>query len=275
MMSAKTDFFVFPENYYPVKAGDLHKWFANLLPETSGAAYTGGDLSLFRDKNNYYGKYFLDGSRSFFLNHFANNLARTLNYFHDSGRKKLRFLEIGFGCGNQLILMALSGAEVIGCDIRQDVCDLVIKRKKLYEEISGRKLNISLICEDVFKVNWEKLGKFDAINFLFSFNNLKPNEKMLRLIDMLLKPGGRVVFQETNPSNYFNRIFRRRDVLTPLQVAETLKKYNFRVRSLKGGYALPPVFWRILPGHVLALVDQVLCKSLFMSPSYHLMVEKI
>ena len=141
--------------------------------------------------------------------------------------------------------------------------------------ISGRKLNISLICEDVFKGDWDAWEKFDAINFLFSFSDLKPNEKILQLVDRLLKPGGRVVFQETNPSNYYNRIFRKRDAMTPQQVAETLKKYNFRIRSLKGGYTLPPVLWRILPGSILAPIDQFLCSSLFMSPSYHLMAEKI
>ena len=275
MANKKSGFYIPAEKYYPLKLDTLHKWFANLIRETSDANYTSADLFLLRDKRNYYGKYFSDKSRDFFLNHFASNLVRTLNYFFDSMPKNLRFLEIGSGCGNQLILMALLGAEVFGCDLRKDVCELVKKRKEFYEEILGHKLNISLICEDVFKVDWDAWEKFDAINFLFSFSDLKPNEKILQLVDMLLKPGGRVVFQETNPSNYYNRIFRKRDAMTPQQVAETLKKYNFRIRSLKGGYALPPLLWRILPEYILASIDKVLCKSLFMSPSYHLMAEKI
>ncbi len=275
MINNKSAFYFPEKKYFPIDFDKLHVWYANLTLETSKANYTSDDLSLFKDKHNYYGKYFSDKSRVFFLNHFAENLAKTVNYLFDGNQKKLRFLEIGFGCGNQLLLMALLGAEVIGCDIRQDVYNLVKKRKKFYEEISGRKLDISLVCEDVFKVDWSNLGTFDAINFLFSFNDLKPNEKILQLVNALLKPGGRVVFQETNPFNYYNRVFRKRDSMTPRQVSETLKKYNFKIYSLKGGYAIPPVFWRFLPRSILTPIDKILCRSLFMSPSYHLMAEKI
>lgn len=273
--AAAGNFYIPKREDFPLTKDKLNKWYSNLLREVSLNNYPEWASGLLQDKTNYYGKYIDPGTRQFFLNHFARNLAETMAFLIGRSDADYKILEIGSGCGNQLVLMALSGAEVIGCDVRQDVCDLVEKRKKLYEEISGRKLNISLVREDVFKINWGQFGKFDAINFLFSFNNLNPNEKMLQLVDMLLKPGGRVVFQETNPSNYYNRIFRKRDAMTPRQVAEALKKINFIIHSLKGGYALPPVFWRILPGNMLAHVDQVLCKSLFMSPSYHLMAEKI
>ena len=168
----------------------------------------------------------------------------------------------------------LLGADVVCCDIRQDVCDLTKKRKKFYEKISGRDLNISLICENVFNVNWETLGEYDVINFQFSFNELKPYEKIFELIEMLLKSGGRVVFQETNQSNYYNRIFRKRNSLLPHEMTIALKRYNFKIYSLQGGYAVPSVFWRILPRNTLASINKIICKSLFLSPSYHLMAEK-
>lgn len=183
--------------------------------------------------------------------------------------------EIGSGCGNQLLLMAFLGAEVIGCDIRRDVCDLVKKRKEFYEEISGHKLHISLICEDVFEVNWDEFPKFDALNFLFSFNDVISSHRLIELITRLIKPGGRSVIQDTNQSNYYNRIFRRRDSMFPQQVAEALERYNFKIHSLKGGYAIPPPLWRMVPRSILSPVDQFMCRSLFMSPSYHLMAEKM
>ncbi|MGR3173239.1 MAG: class I SAM-dependent methyltransferase [Candidatus Scalindua sp.] len=272
-MNDYNSFFIPKKSNIPLSTEKLRQWYHNLLLEIKNANYAPEKLSLLKDKRNYYGKYLSADTREFFLNHFGGNLAKTVNYFL-KGKETIKYLEIGSGCGNQLLLMALLGAEVVGCDVRQDVCNLVKKRKDFYEGVSGRKLNISLICKDVFKVDWDSREKFDAINFHFSFNDLKANEKMLELVNKLLKPGGRVVFQETNQSNYYNRLFRRRASVMPLQVSKTLKKYNFKTYSLKGGYAIPPIFWRFLPGSILRPIDQFLCRSLFLSVSYHLMAEK-
>jgi len=275
MNTNKTCIYIPKKNSVPLDYEDLSKWYSNLIFEMDLADYTDYELSLFWDKNNYYGKYLSKYSRYFFLNHFARNLVTTINYFFDTNHSNVRYLEIGYGCGNQLLLMALLGADVVGCDVRQDVCDLTKKRKKFYEKISGRDLNISLICENIFNVNWETLGEYDAINFQFSFNELKPYEKIFELIEMLLKSGGRVVFQETNQSNYYNKLFRNRDYKKPKDVVKALESCNFKIHSLRGGYAVPPIFWRFFPENIVERLDQILSRSLYMSPSYHLMAEKI
>ncbi|KON26552.1 hypothetical protein AC481_06975 [miscellaneous Crenarchaeota group archaeon SMTZ-80] len=271
----KADFYIPNNESLPLNINDLSNWYKNLLSEISQGSYTNEELTLLKDKHNYYGKYFNEGTREFFLNHFAKNLKKAINYFFGNNKSQVRFLEIGSGCGNQLLLTAFLGAEVVGCDIKKEVCDLVKKRKEFYEKISKRKLNISLICEDVFKIDWDTFPKFDAVNFLFSFNDIQPNQKMLELVNQLLKPGGRAVFQETNQSNYYNRLFRKRDSMTLQQVAKNLKKYKFKISSLRGGYALPPIFWRFLPSNILSPLDHFLSASLFLSPSYQLMAEKV
>lgn len=269
-------FYIPEKKNLPIDIEHLSAWYSNLLREVDNAGYSSLEVKLFKDQRNYYGKYFSPESRNFFLRHFAQNLAKTINYLFASGENDVKFLEIGCGCGNQLLLAAFLGAETVGCDIRPDACELINKRKAFYEA-QGQKqsLNISLICEDAFKVDWERWGKFDAVNFLFSFNNIQPNEKMLELAAGLLKPGGRIVFQETNQSNYYNWLMRRRDEIAPLEVARALKKLNFRIDLLCGGYALPPVFWRFMPRAILAPADQALCRWLFLSPSYQLMAEKV
>ena len=269
-----------PELYLPELTESLlttekvSRWYANLLIEGSQASYPDWTLPILKDKRNYYGKYFYEETRYFFLNHFARNLAKAINYFFNNNKSPIRFLEIGSGCGNQLLLMAFLGAVVVGCDIRKDVCKVVRIRKKFYEKISSRKLNIAVICEDVFKVNWDEFPKFDAVNFLFSFNDVVPSHGLLELVNRLIKPGGRLVIQDINRSNYFNRLFRRRDVLTPGKLANILKGYGFRIRSLQGGCVLPPILWRMLPRNVLTSLEKILCKSIFLSFSYQLMAEK-
>ncbi len=267
-------YFIPDKGHLPLRLEDLRQWYDNLLFEISGGGYSDKEIALFKDKHNYYGKYLSEDTREFFLNHFGRNLARAVNFFLD-GREDVKYLEVGSGCGHQLLLMAFLGADVVGCDIRQDICDFVKRRKGLYEEITEHKLNTSIICEDVFNVNWDKFSRFDAVNFLFSFNDVVAGHKPIEFIAGLIKHGGRLVIQDTNQSNYYNRIFRRRDSMLPQQVAKALERYNFKIHSLQGGSAVPPIFWNILPRSVIASIDQILCRSLFMSPSYHLMAEKL
>ena len=252
---------------------ELRRWYANLLHEVRDAGHSCIELKRLSDKKNYYGKYFDEAQREFFLNHFARNLVETSNYILGMGELKPRVLEIGSGCGNQLLLLGLLGAQVTGCDIDKGVCELVEKRVSFYEKLSGRELDISLFCGDA--LNLSESSKFDAVHFLFSFSNIRPHEAMLNKVKDLLKPGGRLVLQETNQTNYYNRLFRRRDELKPREVARWLKKHGFRVHSLKGGWAIPPLMWRFLPRTALEPIEQVLCRSLFLSPSYHLMAEKL
>lgn len=275
MKSADRLFFLPDKRHLPLKTEQVEQWYHNLILEIEKANYSSDEVSLLKDKQNYYGKYLSEDTRKFFVNHFGRNLARAINYFVGNHRALIRFLEIGSGCGNQLLLMAFLGAEVVGCDICSDVCELVRRREEYYEEMSRRKLNITIVSEHVFKVNWDKFPKFDAVNFLFSFNDIVASQRLIELVTRLIKSGGRLVIQDTNQSNYYNRLFRRRDSMKPRQVAKALDLYNFKIHSLQGGYALPPVFWNILPRSIIAPIDEILCRSLFMSPSYHLMAEKL
>ena len=271
-------FFLPDKSHLPLSTEDLNQWYANLIQETKRANYPPKYLSLLRDKRNYYGKFFSEDTREFFVNHFGRNLTQAINYFFGNCNSPIRFLEIGSGCGNQLLLMAFLGAEIVGCDIREDVCDLVEKRKGFYEEISEYELDISVILDDVFRVDWDEFLQFDAVNFLFSFNDVAGSHgshRLLELVSRVIRPGGRLVIQDTNPSNYYNRIFRRRNALVPRQVAETLKKYGFRIHSLTGGYVLPPMFWQLFPRKLLTCIDRILCKSIVLSVSYQIMAEKV
>jgi len=266
-------FFLPEKSNHPLNIEETRKWYHNLIIEIEKANYPPEKLLLLKDKRNYYGKYLSENTREFFLNHFGRNLADTINFFFRD-RKHIKYLEVGSGCGNQLLFMALLGAETYGCDVRQDVCELVTIRQKFYETVSSRKLNISLICEDFFKVNWIGIAEFDAINFLFSFNDLLESEKVLDMVSKMIKPGGRLVIQDTNPINYYNLLFRKKEALTPKDVARILKGYGFHIHSLRGGYVLPPIFWRLLSRRILTPLDQILCKSIFLSVSYQLMAEK-
>lgn len=272
-MNDYNSFFIPKKGDLPLNTGKIRRWYHNLIPEIEKANYPPEKLLLLKDKRNYYGKYLSENTREFFLNHFGRNLADTINFvFRD--RKHIKYLEVGSGCGNQLLLMAFLGAETFGCDIRKDVNDLVKIRQYFFETVSLRNLNINLICDDFFTVKWDDYPKFDAVNFLFSFNDLLPNKKVLEVINQISSPGTRLIIQDTNPINYYNLLFRKKEALTPKEVAKILKGYGFEIHSLKGGYALPPIFWRILSRKILTPLDQILCKSIFLSVSYQLMAEK-
>ncbi len=125
-------FFIPKKSNIPISIEEVRQWYHNLVQEIEKANYPPEKLLPLKDMRNYYGKYLSEGTRKFFLNHFGRNLAETVNYFFD-GKKDIRYLEVGSGCGSQLLLMAFLGAEVFGCDIRHDVCDLMEERKLFYE----------------------------------------------------------------------------------------------------------------------------------------------
>ena len=120
---------------------------------------------------------------------------------------------------------------------------VIFLRKK-----TTRMLNIRMICDDVLKVDLSIYGKFDAINFLFSYNDIQNSELLVETVDGMLKPEGRVAFQETNESNYYNRLFRRRNSMLPKELARTLELNDFKIESLQGGYALPSRMLEHSPG---------------------------
>ncbi|MFH2138500.1 MAG: methyltransferase domain-containing protein [Candidatus Omnitrophota bacterium] len=274
LSTEQTQYYLPDKKDLPLTAQSMSKWYANLLLELSEAGYPEREKLLLKDRRNYYGKYFDDDQRNFFLRHFGYNLNQAINFMMGIEGKRPRILEIGSGCGNQLLLMAMLGAEVVGCDIREDVCDFVKQRKRFYEGLTGRKLDITLICDDVCAVELEKWGKFDAINFLFSFNDMPGAEKMFKLINDVLRPGGRLVMQETNPLHCYNRVFRRGEDISPHVVVQYLEQLDFNIHSLKGGYALPPVAWKHFSEKVVLATDTFFCKALTLSVSYQLMAEK-
>lgn len=204
--------------------------------------------------------------RPFFRHHYTYPLwLATREIFARAPRP--RVLDLGCGTGTQSMLFALLGAEVISVDMDADSLEVLRKRKTLYEAECGRTLDITIECGNVFELNFEQLGPFDAVYSLFAFNMMQPSSVLLKRLAPHLRAGAVFAVQDGNREHFFNRIFRSRFASTKVLRPE-LQEAGFTDIRHVGCYAIPPVFWFVASAKVLEPWDRLLCQSRWLAVSY-------
>jgi SAM-dependent methyltransferase len=182
--------------------------------------------------------------RGFFQHHFVENVAKATRRIFDSS-KTPRILDLGCGMGTQSMFFAMCGATVLGVDMDGDALQVAQQRMALYEKSSGRRLNLRFIEADAFQFDFAAAGPVDVIYSLFAFNMIQPTTLLLDRLLPALRPGGLLIVQDGNRKMWFNRIFRRRPVLSAAELAKQLEKRGLQMEAVSGLYALPPFLWRI------------------------------
>lgn len=182
--------------------------------------------------------------RGFFEHHFVQNVAKAARTIFDGARTP-RVLDLGCGMGTQSIFFALSGATVLGVDMDGDALRVAKQRSALYEKSSGKRLDVRFVEADAFQFDFSGSGAVDVIYSLFAFNMIQPTNVLLDRLLPALRPGGLLIVQDGNRKMWFNRIFRRRPVLSRSELAEQLEKRGLRMEAVGGLYALPPFLWRL------------------------------
>ncbi|HJQ10185.1 MAG TPA: class I SAM-dependent methyltransferase [Gemmatimonadaceae bacterium] len=181
--------------------------------------------------------------RGFFQHHFVQNVAKATRTIFDTS-KAPRILDLGCGMGTQSIFFAMRGATVIGIDMDSAALRVARQRTALYAEASDRRLNVRFIEADAFQFDFAAAGPVDVIYSLFAFNMIQPTTLLLDRLIPALRPGGLLIVQDGNRKMWFNRIFRRRPVLSAGELANQLEKRGFNMEDVSGLYALPPFVWR-------------------------------
>ncbi len=96
-------------------------------------------------------------------------------------------LEFGCGWGNLTIALARTGYDVTAVDIAPDFLEVVRRRA------DQEGCDVTLIEGD-FTVAAEIERRFDAVVFFESFHHARDHEALIRELDHLVAPGGKVVF---------------------------------------------------------------------------------
>ena len=92
------------------------------------------------------------------------------------------------------------GAKTIGVEPSISRLNTCLERMKLVQEESN--VDLSFTSEEFFTLN----GMYDIIWLNNTFHHIEPREKFSEKINSILKPGGVIIFAETNSLNMFFQI---------------------------------------------------------------------
>jgi SAM-dependent methyltransferase len=253
----------------------VEAWYHNIEAEIGNGVLSPEDAA-------YFAAYYREAGmlrtwrRPFFMRHYAEPFAAAANFLMDgrSDRKKL-IVDLGCGSGTQTIALALMGAKVVGLDMDTQGLGILLKRKKFYEDLTGRTLDIEVHDSDVFAFDFDALGPIDGVYSMFAFNMMQPTKGLLDILLPRMARGARFVIQDGNQHSWLSRIpGRRRSVLSPHELDQELAKGGLSRCALEGTISLPPLVWLLLPKQPLRALDGLLNKTWFWPISYMAMHEK-
>ena len=212
--------------------------------------------------------------RPFFKHHFSDRLSIATNFLFGHSRKP-KILDLGCGVGTQSLFYAALGAEVISIDMDTKSLDILRKRRDIYQQACGRQLNISLYNANALEFDYQTISPLDGIFSMFAFNMMQPSSALIPKLAASLKSRGRLVIMDGNRSCWINRFFRRRQVLSPVQLVSSLEKAGIKIIQHEGCYAVPPFLWAFTPTFLIKQVDRFLTKTWFFSVTHQVFGENI
>jgi SAM-dependent methyltransferase len=229
----------------------------------------------------YFKKYYIEAGlltkwrKLYFCRHFSHSFDSATRYL--LGRKSSPLvLDLGCGCGTQSLFLALCGARVVGIDMDPLALTILEKRRKLYEELAQRPLDITVHCVDSFEFDYASIAPIDGIYSMFAFNMMQPSSKLMDLLQSHLGSQARVAIIDGNHLVWRSRFFgaRRQDFWTPPRFRAELEQRGFAIEKHRGGVVFPPVFWGLLPSSVLSPWDTALRHNWLTPISHQIFAEK-
>jgi SAM-dependent methyltransferase len=248
-----------PDRIESITEEQLWRWFQNVQQELAL-------LSLSDSERASVIAYYCDAGlmrpwrRPFFRHHYVTPLLRAVRELF-AVTPRPRILDLGCGTGTQSLIFALLGAEVVGVDLDDVALAVFRKRIALYEQHCQRSLPIHIHSGDVFRIDFDTLGPFDAMYSLFAFNMMQPTSGLLERLAPHFSSRAVIAIQDGNREHLFNRYFRKRKLVASReQLHAGLRRIGFSDVSHFGAYAIPPPVWAVVPRPALAVVDRMLSR---------------
>lgn len=253
---------------------EISEWYAGLRNELKA-----GFLS--EQEKKAFVSYYSDAGlfrwwrRTFFVQHFCPPFMAICNFLFEGNAAPV-ILDLGCGMGTQSIFLALHGAKLIAIDMDPLALSIFEKRKKYYERLFSRKLDITIINRNAFKLSLNDFpeGGIDGFFSIFAFNMMKPAESLLGKVCSFLKASGKIAVLDGNNMCWLSNIFpsRRRKVLSPDAFELELGKNGFYPVSHSGVIAVPSVFWNLDLLGIVEAVNRILSRNNWNFPVSHLLL---
>ena len=156
--------------------------------------------------HEYYGQQFK--SMSYFLHHFAPFIVHVDKTIGIKGNS-YRLLDLGCGTGVQAYLFAARGAKLIGIDQNTTRTRAAVALRTWFEDRFQRSLDVTILDGNAFELLGREWDSFDGAYTQFALAYMHPQEELLKLLNSVVRPGGKIILQEFNSANLFNRFFAR------------------------------------------------------------------
>lgn len=137
---------------------------------------------------------------------YGHTLERLLRGHPD---RPVRVLDAGCGFGSECLLFALSGAHVVGIDLRPERHAVAVKRVPFWSRETGVDLKIDIRLANVFDLS--ESNCFDLIWVHNAISHIHPVDKFLEFCRELLAPGGEIVIIDVNKASIRKRFMHKHD----------------------------------------------------------------
>ena len=253
---------------------EMWLWYRNVSSELTLGYLADSDNDFVRD---YYEEGGLLRPRKvdFFRAHFSESFTAASNYLL-SAMARPRILDLGCGVGTQALNLAIRGARVIAVDLDRQALDIFAKRADYYSGRLRRTLDIEIICGNAHEVEYGPHAPIDGLYSMFAFNMMQPSGALLARILPALSQHARIAVIDGNNRSWLGRFVptRRRNVWSPIEFANQLKRLGFAVDAHDGGIALPPFVWRSPLGSAIRWLDHGLRRSWFFAISHQILAQR-
>lgn len=223
-----------------LEAADVARFLSNFEAEIDGTGFTSAERRALVDVR-ILGRMLDVNWRPFFLYHFTAPILRTANAMFAMNRTPT-LLELGCGSGTISLLFALMGANVLAVDLDPVLLSACRKRQREYERHFGP-LNIEFRLANVFDLEYDAM-QVDGVYSIYAFNLMQPSRELIPRVTRALKLAGKLAITEGNRLCLYNRLFRRRPVLSLPQLEAELARCGCRVEDSQFDCALAPIIVR-------------------------------
>jgi len=214
--------------------------------------------------------------RPFFRHHYAGTFYKAVRHIFDQ-RAPFHLLDLGCGTGTQSLYFSYMGVHVTAVDIDKTALDIFKKRKKFFENYLGKQLSIDIRRSDIFELDFDSIPPLDSIYSMFAFNMMQPSKQLLDILAERARTGCRLAILDGNNRSWLARLIptrKREHCLSPAELCRELKKRSFEITSQEAGFAIPPIFWSMLPNAILEPVDRLLGRNLLFAISHQTLAIK-